>query len=169
MPHFLSPSTPFLDLTPRAGTASRRDLEEATRAWSGSRLVVARGVLYLWNDHWDAAHEIAQSREGDPDHDFLHGILHRREGDFANAAYWFRSAGDHPCYPYLARRVREMAAEEAGDAEGLPLTATLTKNVIWQPLAFNQAVRTRTRLNEAFLRRIQAAELTAFHEWLKEQ
>lgn len=38
------------------------------------------------------AHDLVQSLEGDPIADYLHGIIHRREGDFWNANYWFRMA-----------------------------------------------------------------------------
>ncbi len=53
-------------------------------------------LLYaLWQDaqgHWVAAHEVAQD-VGTPDGAWVHAFLHRREGDTANAAYWYRRAG----------------------------------------------------------------------------
>jgi hypothetical protein len=39
-----------------------------------------------------AAHELVQDIEGNPMAAYLHGIIHRREGDFWNANYWFRQA-----------------------------------------------------------------------------
>lgn len=39
------------------------------------------------------AHDRLQPMEGQPLADYLHGIIHRREGDFWNANYWFRRAG----------------------------------------------------------------------------
>lgn len=45
----------------------------------------------LLND-LQGAHEITQADEDDPVHAYLHGIIHRREGDFWNANYWFRRA-----------------------------------------------------------------------------
>ena len=53
-------------------------------------------LLALWHDatgHWHEAHEIAQNREGVPEYDQLHAYLHRKEGDSANARYWYRRAG----------------------------------------------------------------------------
>jgi len=42
---------------------------------------------------WEAAHEIAQAHEGERPFDAAHALLHRIEGDAANAAYWDRRAG----------------------------------------------------------------------------
>ncbi len=49
----------------------------------------------LWYDakgDWNAAHEIAQSKEGTRTYDRLHAYLHRKEGDNWNANYWYRRA-----------------------------------------------------------------------------
>ena len=48
----------------------------------------------LWHERrgdWDRAHEIAQDAPG-ADAAWVHAYLHRREGDPANAAYWYRQA-----------------------------------------------------------------------------
>jgi hypothetical protein len=50
----------------------------------------------LWHDangDWEAAHEIAQSKEGTRSYDRIHAYLHRVEGDTWNAGYWYRRAG----------------------------------------------------------------------------
>ena len=41
---------------------------------------------------WDSSHRIAQS-ESSADGSWVHGYLHRKEGDLGNASYWYRSAG----------------------------------------------------------------------------
>ncbi|WP_426955430.1 hypothetical protein [Muricoccus radiodurans] len=41
---------------------------------------------------WERAHEIAQAVET-RDGAWVHGYLHRQEGDLANADYWYRRAG----------------------------------------------------------------------------
>ena len=49
----------------------------------------------LWWDakgEWDRAHELAQTEEGGAA-DWVHAYLHRKEGEAANAAYWYRRAG----------------------------------------------------------------------------
>ena len=54
---------------------------------------VLQGLWYDANSNWEQAHNIAQSREGDPRYDRLHAYLHRKEGDRFNANYWYRRAG----------------------------------------------------------------------------
>ena len=39
---------------------------------------------------WHAAHELVQRHEGDAQADWIHAVLHRIEGDLANARYWYR-------------------------------------------------------------------------------
>lgn len=49
----------------------------------------------LWWDakgNWTNAHESAQQDEG-PQASWVHAYLHRKEGDAANAGYWYRRAG----------------------------------------------------------------------------
>jgi|SRR5476649_1266431 hypothetical protein len=49
----------------------------------------------LWWDakgDWAKAHECAQAQE-DETGAWVHAYLHRKEGDLANAGYWYRRAG----------------------------------------------------------------------------
>lgn len=49
----------------------------------------------LWldgNGDWEQAHMVAQDIGG-PEGAWVHAYLHRKEGDRANAAYWYRRAG----------------------------------------------------------------------------
>jgi hypothetical protein len=52
-----------------------------------------RALWHAARGGWNAAHAIAQAREGDPAHDWVHAHLHRVEGDLGNAGYWYRRAG----------------------------------------------------------------------------
>lgn len=50
----------------------------------------------LWLDalgDWNGAHRLAQNGEGNPECDWVHAYLHRKEGDTANAGYWYRRSG----------------------------------------------------------------------------
>lgn len=49
----------------------------------------------LWHDargQWDTAHSLIQD-VADTDASWIHAYLHRKEGDIANAGYWYRRAG----------------------------------------------------------------------------
>lgn len=156
---------PGLRLSARPGTrvaASARS-EAAARGLPASAPDAARrnrvleGLALLWHDHGDAAHEIAQDREGDPDHDLLHALFHRREGDYGNADYWFARAGKHPSYPILADRLSVLPLPPA-------LRAALLPEGAWSPSACNAEVRRRAREDSPAaetLAMIQAEEFRA--------
>lgn len=57
--------------------------------------------LWLVAGDIDQSHTISQDL-GDAEGSFLHGIMHRREGDFGNAKYWFRRVGRHSVFDQLA-------------------------------------------------------------------
>lgn len=61
--------------------------------------VLLKALWYDAKGDWEAAHNIAQSREGTRDYDRLHAYLHRKEGDQWNAGYWYRRArAEMPSY-----------------------------------------------------------------------
>jgi hypothetical protein len=57
--------------------------------------------LWLLHNFLDESHTISQGIPT-PSGSFWHGIMHRREGDFSNAKYWFDRAGDHPVFSELS-------------------------------------------------------------------
>jgi hypothetical protein len=70
----------------------------------------------LWHGlrgEWDAAHGIVQALE-DKEAAWVHGWLHRIEGDLGNAGYWYRRAG------------KPMGSGDTG-AEGRAIAAALLK------------------------------------------
>jgi len=64
-------------------------------------LDLALQALWWAGKHdWDRAHGCVQQNEGEPRCDWVHGYLHRVEGDLANAGGWYRRAGrDMPATP----------------------------------------------------------------------
>jgi hypothetical protein len=51
-----------------------------------------RAIEALRQHDWKTAHAIAQEYEDDPIGDHLHALVHRIEGDLANARYWYNKA-----------------------------------------------------------------------------
>jgi len=60
--------------------------------------------VWLLHDFLDDSHSICQNIDT-PSGSFWHAIMHRREGDFSNAKYWFRRVGEHPVFEPLAQQV----------------------------------------------------------------
>lgn len=84
---------------------------------------------WLLHGYLDEAHTLCQavpSASGS----YWHGIMHRREGDYGNAAYWFRRAGDHPAGAMIAAA----AAEH-------PETVEAALGGRWDPFRFNEQVQ----------------------------
>jgi hypothetical protein len=84
-----------------------------------SRPLVLAG-LWTYLSCFDEAHKIAQDIHN-ADGSYWHAILHRREPDAANSAYWFRRVGSHPIFPQL-----RLEAEKLGYGSGAN----------WDPFAF---------------------------------
>jgi hypothetical protein len=60
--------------------------------------------LWLRFDFLNESHSISQEDEGNPDRDFWHAIMHRREPDAWNSKYWWRRVGEHPVLAQLRAR-----------------------------------------------------------------
>lgn len=73
----------------------------------------AEAALYLRFDSLDGAHAIINDLDSSTG-SLLHGILHRREGDYPNARYWMHQAGNHPIYNYLAQGAGAILAKLEG-------------------------------------------------------
>lgn len=92
-----------------------------------------RAGLWQWHDRLDESHACSQSIEGNGKHrsgDYWHAIMHRREPDYGNSKYWFRSVGSHPVYPELGRQAQPLIAATAPEWQD-----RLLRNG-WNPLAF---------------------------------
>ncbi len=95
--------------------ASRiREADDATLAGDATiqnktAWAMVRGGLLYAVDALDPAHRIFQDEPSDLG-SYWHGMMHRREGDFDNARYWFRRAGHIPVFEKMHRA----AAEHSG-------------------------------------------------------
>jgi len=128
---------PALGPEQRVSAKSIAPLRQAVDALCLSPAIanLVRSAALLWHDHLDASHDVSQDLASS-DGSFLHGIMHRREPDYPNAKYWFRRAGDHPCYPALAGQVAAYLGITGNEA----LAKRLVPGGQWDPFAFVDAV-----------------------------
>lgn len=89
----LTPTDPIDWESPgRIRDASDETLSGGKAIVDGNMFALVRGALLNVVDALDAAHRIFQDDSSDLG-SYWHGVMHRREGDFDNARYWFRRAG----------------------------------------------------------------------------
>jgi hypothetical protein len=113
--------------------------------------------IWLLHNGLDPAHNLCQDVPT-PSGSYWHGVMHRREGDFGNAQYWFRRAGDHPAGKAIADH-----------ATASPVTASLALSGDWDAVGFVDLCREALRgsdqqLLEACLM-LQQDEWRALFDW----
>jgi len=123
-----------------------------------------RSLILLWHDHLEPSHRISQS-EHNPDGSLVHAIMHRREPDYSNSKYWWRSTGDHPCFPAIAALAAPLLESDP------ELAGRILPGGAWDPFAFTDAVARGIREpadspRHQLLRQVQRAETDAVLEYL---
>ncbi len=76
---------------------------------------LVRGGLLYAVDALDVAHRIFQDEPSDLG-SYWHGMMHRREGDFDNARYWFRRAGRLAVFERMHQAAANLSATMARQA-----------------------------------------------------
>jgi hypothetical protein len=110
-------------------------------------------ALWLYHDFLDESHTLSQEIHTNSG-SYWHGIMHRREPDYANAKYWFQRVGDHPIFEPLAADAKEIAAGDSGNVVKL-----LKDQSGWDAFAFvDLCERAAGSSSEMLCRRIQQRE-----------
>ena len=144
--------------------SARVSLEQATlnAAFAHAKVVDRDMALcclvgaWLVYDFLDESHTISQGIETGSG-SFWHGVMHRREGDFSNAKYWFRRVGSHDVLEQLGQHVVALGA----DASARALAERIAPKGQFDPYAMVDACQAAIRQGgaaEAFCRRVQQAE-----------
>ncbi|MCK0471641.1 hypothetical protein [Halalkalibacter sp. APA_J-10(15)] len=116
-----------------------------------------RSGLLLWNDELELSHSISQGMSEEVG-SLWHGMMHRREGDFSNAKYWFRLAGEHAVFSSLYEKASLFSPEVKSWGR-------------WDPFRFIDEVEKAIHLNgedsadAMILREIQVFEFTLFIDY----
>lgn len=106
------------DLTQAAAAGPLALLAHFPTNHSESNCLLA--ALWLWQDYLHESHDICQAIET-PSGSYWHAILHRREGDFSNAKYWYARAAGHPALPSFAANAAVLLRDAPADKRLLKL------------------------------------------------
>jgi hypothetical protein len=112
--------------------------------------------LWLVHDFLDESHALSQNIDT-PSGAFWHGIMHRREGDYSNAKYWFRRVGAHEVFADLAAHVVLLGNNQ----DRVALAERVAPGGEFDPFAMVDAAQSAVRTGgvaEDFCRRVQLAE-----------
>jgi hypothetical protein len=133
-----------LDAAALVGSTQVKDQEMAKACLAG---------LWLYHGYLDESHSISQSIHTTTG-SYWHGIMHRREPDASNAAYWFRRVGDHPVFAALASEAKALGYP--GKVDG------------WNPFQFIdmcEQYRDSGAPEEEAVRRVQLREWELLFDW----
>jgi hypothetical protein len=115
----LRPTEPLLwDLSNQFREMPETELAGGKEIIDPQKFALVRGGVLYGLDEVDAAHRLFQDDKSD-EGSYWHGMMHRREGDFDNARYWFRRAGRLSVFPALHEAAHSaspsMARQESWD------------------------------------------------------
>jgi hypothetical protein len=120
----LLPTEPLdYELVQRLRAADDATISGGQTIGQPAMFALVRGGLFYALDAIDAAHKIFQDATGDLG-SYWHGMIHRREGDFDNARYWFRRAGVLPIFSTLHRTASAHSAVMARQSDWDPYLFT---------------------------------------------
>lgn len=127
--------------TPKSGAREALNALSADAAFAHTKIVdrdmAACCVSGVWllHDYLDESHSVSQGIHT-PSGSFWHAIMHRREGDFSNAKYWFRRVGRHPVFDAIGESAAELAAGYPMGGGAEQAVKQLISGGTWDPCAF---------------------------------
>jgi hypothetical protein len=126
----LDAGSPNLSLRPKLESISLEQAFAPQRIRDRDMAVACQAALWLGHNFLEESHTLSQSLPSTTG-SYWHGLMHRREPDFANAKYWFRRVGTHPVFAPLHQAAVQLAAAEPDTA-----AAFLQTQRAWDPFAF---------------------------------
>lgn len=145
-------------------------IEALNNLGSSIEMITLIAALHLRNDSLDLSHSYAQKIEHDATGAYWHGIMHRMEGDFSNAKYWFWQAGQHPAMQQAKQRIAEWLQQHwSGQTDGSRASSILQsfQNGGWSSEQFVELIKESSTFAEdmqQLLLTIQALEIEALFQ-----
>ena len=133
--------------------------------------------LFLLNESLDKSHDIAQEITNATG-SYWHALMHRMEGDYSNAKYWFNDVGHHPIFSHLIQFVRDnLSTKDFMELDNEALRHKLEVLVtapVWNPYVFIDVIELQVSLVQnpmidSRLRHIQRAEMQLLLQFCYEQ
>lgn len=84
---------------------ARKELIQLTDSGNDDFFRCCVSAAWLFQNFLDESHTLSQNIHS-PEGSYLHGIMHRREGDYSNAKYWFRRAGEMDFFDRITERIQ---------------------------------------------------------------
>jgi hypothetical protein len=123
----------------------------------GEMVENCRAGLLLFNDDLDPAHDIVQNIETATG-SFWHAIVHRREGDFSNARYWWNRTGSHPAFD----EIFDIVIHKVPDFEFLD---EIRESLAWDPIVFTRYCERADDSDVEKLELVQKIEMSTLLRW----
>jgi hypothetical protein len=155
---------------------AKLSLEAGAQAQADYASAVKAG-LHLWNESLDKSHDLSQHIENTAG-SYWHGIMHRMEGDYSNAKYWFRLVGTHSVFVPLQQQAKLMYNRfEPHSIISSSLKGQLEKLMArpdWDPYMFIDLVQLQVHTAQEdrageLLERIQRSEMRLLLQYSMEQ
>jgi len=149
------------------------DLAKGSPTYDPTYGSAVKSGLHLWNESLDKSHTLSQNIHHSTG-SYWHGIMHRMEGDYANAKYWFDRTSAHPIFKTLqevkSRHLNSHEIEHMGNRELRLLLRQLLVQKAWDPYLFVDAVQAavtsdREPKAERMLQGLQKQEILALLEY----
>jgi len=146
-------------------------LEQEPYGWA------LKAGLHLWNESLDRSHTISQEITNATG-SYWHALMHRMEGDYSNAKYWFQDVGHHPIFTRLIHCVQgHLSVQDLSDMDNDALCSKLEVLITspeWNPFVFIDAVELQVthvqqQRTDDWLRHFQRYEMKLLLEYCYEQ
>lgn len=131
-----------------------------------SYALTVKAGLHLFNESLDPSHTISQDIDI-PTGSYWHAIMHRMEGDYSHAKYWFRMAGAHQIYGDVANEafayIRQTGLEDIQSAAFKQQLEKWSSGAGYDPVQFTDLVEYQvTKANDE-----RGEELLKYIQWIE--